>query len=146
MNIKDFCDSIVLQLDDLEHVGEVGYVKGIADITVRKLNDLDVSVRPLHCVDKKRETTYVKDGGKWQKEDESKSKTRQLVETVVYKNCRLLNEFKEKYPDCLESNSPYSDQYNILTVEACGGDGDGDVDRKNDKIIHRVVQQIVIEK
>jgi hypothetical protein len=144
--MNDFCESIVLQLEDLEHVGEVGYVKGIADITIRKLNDLDVSIRPAHCVDKKRETTYVKDDGKWQKEDERKSKTRKLVETVVYKNCRLLTAYREKHPDCVTSDSPFSDQYNILTVEACGGKGDYDVDLKHDKIIHRIAQHIVIDK
>jgi hypothetical protein len=135
--MKEFCDSIVLQLSDLEHVGEVGYVKGIADITVKKLNDLDVTIRPLHCVDKKRETTYVKDDGKWQKEDDQRSKTRELVETVV---------FKDLHPDCLKSDSPYTDKYNMLMVEACGGEGDEDLDYKNDKIIHKVTQHLCIPK
>ena len=61
----DFVDSIQLKLSDLERVGDVGFVKGISDIIVNKLNALDVTVRPIHCTDKKREVLYVKDEDKW---------------------------------------------------------------------------------
>jgi hypothetical protein len=61
MNIMDFVDSIKLQLSDLERVGELGYVEGISNIIVKNLNELDVTKRPIHCADKKREILYVKD-------------------------------------------------------------------------------------
>ena len=38
MNIMDFVDSIKLQLTDLEKVGKIGYVEGISNIIVKKLN------------------------------------------------------------------------------------------------------------
>jgi hypothetical protein len=61
MNIMDFVDSIKLQLSDLERVGELGYVEGISSIIVKNLKELDVTKRPVHCTDKKRETIYIKD-------------------------------------------------------------------------------------
>ena len=61
MNIMDFVDSIQLQLSDLEKVGEIGYVDGISNIIVKNLKALDVTQRPLHCTDKKREVLYLKD-------------------------------------------------------------------------------------
>jgi hypothetical protein len=70
MNITDFVESIKLQLSDLERVGELGYVEGISNIIVKNLKDLDVTQRPVHCTDQKREVMYVKDEGKWDKEDE----------------------------------------------------------------------------
>jgi hypothetical protein len=72
MNITDFVESIKLQLSDLERVGEVGYVEGISNIIVKNLKDLDVTQRPVHCTDKKRETMYIKDEDKWEKDDEQK--------------------------------------------------------------------------
>ena len=54
MNITDFVDSIKLQLNDLMDVGELGYVEGISKIIVKNLNNLDETVRPIHCTDKKR--------------------------------------------------------------------------------------------
>jgi hypothetical protein len=67
MNITDFVNSIKLQLSDLISVGELGYVEGISNIIVKKLNALDITERPVHCTDKKRETFYVKDEDKWEK-------------------------------------------------------------------------------
>ena len=99
MNIMDFVDSIKLQLSDLEKVGELGYVNGISNIIVKNLNELDVSKRPVHCTDKKRETLYVKDENKWEKDDEKK-KLRKAIKRVATKNQRLLLKFKEEHPDC----------------------------------------------
>jgi hypothetical protein len=68
MNITDFVESIKLQLSDLEKVGELGYVEGISNIIVKSLKDLDVTQRPVHCTDKKRETMYIKDEDKWEQD------------------------------------------------------------------------------
>jgi hypothetical protein len=65
MNINEFLDSINFQLSDLEHMGRVGYVEGIAKLIITNLNALDVTKRPLHCTDPKRETIYIKEGDVW---------------------------------------------------------------------------------
>ena len=70
MNIMEFVDSIKLQLSDLERVGELGYVEGISNIIVKNLKDLDVTQRPVHCTDKKRETMYIIDENTWEKDEE----------------------------------------------------------------------------
>jgi len=72
MNITDFVESIKLQLSDLERVGEVGYVEGISNIIVKNLKDLDVTQRPVHCTDKKRETMYIKDENTWEKDEKKR--------------------------------------------------------------------------
>jgi hypothetical protein len=59
MNIGEFVDSLKIQLSDLEHVGEAGYIEGISSIIVKNLKELDVTKRPVHCTDKKRETVYM---------------------------------------------------------------------------------------
>jgi len=59
MNITDFLNSLHLQVTDLENVGELGYIEGISSIIIKNLNALDVSERPIHCTDKKRETVYI---------------------------------------------------------------------------------------
>ena len=144
MNITDFVDSIKLQLTDLEKVGELGYVNGISNIIVKNLKELDVTQRPVHCTDKKRETLYVKDENKWEKDDEKK-KLRKAIKRVASKNQRLLLKFKEVHPDCGASSSKYADQYNTIIVESMGGSGDND-NEKEEKIIKNITKQIVIEK
>jgi len=144
MNIMDFVDSIKLQLSDLERVGELGYVDGISNIIVKNLKELDVEKRPVHCTDKKRETMYVKDENKWEK-DEENNKIRKVIKSVASKNQRLIPKFKEVHPDCNTYHSKYSDQYNKLIVESCGGSGDNDSE-KEEKIIKNISKNVIIEK
>ena len=144
MNITDFVESIKLQLSDLEKVGELGYVEGISNIIVKNLKELDITQRPVHCTDKKRETMYIKDEDTWEK-DEERKKMHKLVRKVADKNARMLPRFKEAHPDCLKSSSRYSDQYNKIIMEAMGGRGDNDFE-KEEKIIKRVSKEVIVEK
>jgi hypothetical protein len=144
MNIMDFVESIQLQLSDLEKVGELGYVEGISNIIVKNLKEMDVTQRPVHCTDKKRETIYIKDENKWEKDDE-KNKIRKMIKRVASKNQRLLLKFKEMHPDCIKYHSKYSDQYNKLIVESMGGSGNNDLE-KEDKIIRNIAKSVVVDK
>jgi hypothetical protein len=145
MNIMDFVESIQLQIGDLESVGKLGFVEGISNIITNNLKALDVTQRPVHCTDKKRETIYIKDEDKWEKEDDEKKKIRKAIKKVVTKNICLLPKFKEAYPDCSKASSKYSDQYNKIIVESCGGSGDNDLE-KEDKIIRNIAKNVMIEK
>ena len=145
MNIMDFVDSLKLQISDLESVGRLGYVEGISNIIVKNLQRLDVHKRPVHCSDSKREVMYIKDEDKWEKENEEKKKLRKVIKRVADKNARLLPEFKKEHPDCSKASSKYSDQYNKLIVESMGGSGDNDQE-KEDKIIHKIAKNVIIDK
>lgn len=145
MNITDFVDSLKLQLSDLESIGKLGFVEGISNIIVKNLKALEVHKRPVHCSDSKREVMYIKDADKWEKENEEKNKLRKAIKKIAHKNSRLLPVFKEKYPDCVYSDSNKSDQYNKLIVEAMGGSGNEDYDNEN-KIIKKIAKEVIIDK
>jgi hypothetical protein len=146
MNITEFVDSIKFQLADLEHMGQVGYVDGISNIILKNLKALDVTKRPVHCTDQKRETIYIKDGGVWSKEDEDNKNVRKLIKKVAFRNSKCLSLFKEKYPDCITSESKYSDTYSKIVIEAMGGGSKcNDYDSEN-KIIRKIAKQITIDK
>ena len=145
MNITDFIESIQLQLTDLMKVGELGYVEGISNIITTNLKALDVTQRPVHCTDKKREILYIKDENKWEKDNEDKSKLRKVIKKVASKNQGILPLFKEKYPDCNKSVSRFSDQYNQIIIESMGGVGENDLE-KEDKIIKNISKNVFIDK
>ena len=145
MNIMDFVDSIQLQLSDLEKVGEIGFVEGISNIIVKNLKQLDITQRPVHCTDKKRETLYIKDENKWEKDDDENKKMRKVIKKIANKNIRMLQKFKEMHPDCGKSCSIYSDQYDKIIVESMGGPGDNDSE-KEDKIIRKITKEVIINK
>ena len=141
MNITDFVETIKVQISDLIKIGEIGYVEGISNIITTSLNALDVTQRPIHCTDKKRETLYVKDEDKWEKENEDKDKVRKAIKTVSSKNIQNLPKFVKEYPDCKNSDSPFSDQYSQILIESMGNDCDNE-----DKIIKNIYGQVVIDK
>ena len=145
MNIMDFVDSIKLQLSDAINVGEVGYIEGISNIITKNLKQLDITQRPIHCTDKKRETIYIKDEDKWEKEEENNPKMRKVIRHVSHKNAKMLPEYRAKYPDCGFSHSNRSDQYNKMIIEAMGGSGNNDIE-KEDKIIRNVMKDVCIDK
>ena len=144
MNIMDFVESIKLQVSDLESVGELGYIEGISNIIVKNLNALDVTQRPVHCTDKKRETIYIKDDNKWEKDEERKM-MHKMIKKVADKNARLLPKFTEKYPDYKNYYSKTSDIYSKIIVESMGGSGDNDYE-KEEKIIKNIAKNILVDK
>ena len=145
MNMTTFIDSLQLQLSDLENVGEVGYIEGISSIIVKNLNALDVTQRPVHCTDKKRETMYIKDEDKWEKEDDQKTKMHKIIKKVANKNIKLITKFQEVHPEWKKITSKVSDQFNKIVIEAMGGKGDNDYE-KEEKIITKVAKEVCIDK
>jgi hypothetical protein len=145
MNIMDFVESIQLQLSDLEKVGELGYVEGISNIIIKNLKGLDITQRPIHCTDKKREVLYVKDEDLWQKEDEQNKTVRTAIKKITDKNMRLIPQYKKKHPDCNKSESKISDKYNTIVVESMGGKGENYFEKEN-KIISNISKQVIVEK
>jgi hypothetical protein len=145
MNITDFVNSLQLQLSDLENVGQLGYIEGISNIIIKNLNALDVTLRPVHCTDKKRETIYIKDENRWEKEDDNKSKLHKMIRRVSNKNIDLISEFKELNPDWKKSTSKVSDQFNKIIIESMGGAGENDFE-KEEKIIKKVTKAVFVDK
>jgi hypothetical protein len=144
MNITEFIESLELQLSDLENIGTLGYVDGISKIIIKHLKALDETRRPIHCTDKKRETFYIKDDDKWEKEDENKTRIRKAINYVANENTLLIPQWKAKHPDYLDSSSGNSDQYNNMIIEVLGGENSNDVNEN--KIIKKIAKEIMIQK
>jgi hypothetical protein len=146
MNISDFVNSINLQLSDLESVGQLGYVEGISNIIIKNLKALDVTKRPVHCTDPKRETIYIKDGDVWEKDEDDNKKLRKMIRSVAFRNCKNTRLFKEKYPQCMDGDSKYSDIYNKIIIEVMGGGPkSNDIENQN-KIIRKIAKHMTIDK
>jgi hypothetical protein len=146
MNITDFVDSIQYQLADLEHMGQVGYVEGLSNIIIKNLKALDVTKRPVHCTDQKRETIYIKNEGVWSKEDDDNKILRKMIKSVAFRNSKNTRLFKEKHPDCITSESRYSDAYNKIVIEAMGGGSKCNDYDSATKIIRNIAKVMTIDK
>jgi hypothetical protein len=140
MNISEFVDSIKLQLSDLESVGKIGYVEGLSKIIIKNLNALDVTERPVHCSDSKRDTMYVKDDNKWEKENNVK--VLKAIEDIANKNSKMVKEWKQKNPECANSKSNKADVYSHIMIEAVCSNND----TNNNKILKKIAKEVIIDK
>ena len=141
MNIMDFVDSLKLTLQDLEKTAELGYVKGITNIIVNGLNELDVYKRPIHCSDVKRETLYVKDNNIWEKENEEKKKITRAIKHISIKNAKQVGEWTKENKGYNDSSCKKNDKYLKIITEANGGEPE-----EINKIISNVSSKVTIDK
>ena len=144
MNIRDFVNSFDLQLSDLESVGDLGYVAGMTKIILDKLSSTDIYKRPMHCSDAKRETIYIKDEDKWEKEQRNNPKLRDAIKDISFRNMKLTNLWSNTYPESKNNESRLNDVYMKLVIQSTGGSGEISV--SEDKIIKRIAKEIVIDK
>ena len=146
LNITDFVNSLNLSLTDLENVGESGFVNGISKIFIKGLRSLDVFKRPIHCSDLKRETMYLKEQNVWEKDNENKDRLKKVVKLIAHKNFGKLMDWKEKYPECKNSDSKKNDQYMKIICASMGAKTKAEDDELYNKIIRNVAKEVTIDK
>jgi hypothetical protein len=144
MNIMDFVNSITLDFSDLEELGELGYVEGISRQMVRKLSEMDIYKRPIHCSDLKRETMYVRDDNVWEKETETYENLRKAIKYITKKNGDLMIPWRNAHPQCMNLQHPLNDKYLGIMNQAMGGKGE--FAESESKIIKKISKSVKIDK
>jgi len=144
LNITDFMKSLELTMNDLVETGKLGYVDGISRIFVKALKDMDVTERPIHCTDIKRETVYIKDDNKWEKEEDTKIKLKKTIRNIENKNLRMLPKWQEENPECMDMESKKCDEFMELSITALGGQEDKEKSEK--KIMKNILKEVIINK
>jgi hypothetical protein len=146
MNMKDFIKSLELSLPELEKMGEIGFAEGMSRVFVNRLNSLDVTKRPIHCSDVKREIIHIKDDNKWERDNANLDRLRKIIKQLTHKNILRVDDWKKANPGCTEYNSRKNDQYLRLNMEAIGPVDEADEKRDFGKIIRRVAESTAIDK
>jgi hypothetical protein len=141
MNLTDFMNSFQLQLEDLEKVGTMGYVDGVSNIILKKLREMDVNKRPMHCSDAKREIMYIKEEDKWEKEGLNNLKLKKAITIIENKNIKLLGAWKEAHPKYMEYDEPDNDIYTHLIIQTMSN-----CDDFGNKVIKKLAKEVTIDK
>ena len=126
MNLTDFVDSLQLSLEDLLYTRDNGYIKGITNIFVKNLQDLNPTDRPIHCSDYANLQFYVKDDDQWE-QDGSHNKVDKTIETITQKQIQKIKEWESSHPDWNKSEEG-TESYMEMVKEVMGGIS------KNDKL------------
>jgi uncharacterized C2H2 Zn-finger protein len=142
LNISDFVNSLKITLEDLDVSKKHGLVRGITDVMVKGLKELDITKRPIHCTDKKRETMYIKDNERWEK-DETHEKMRNTIIEIAGKERNALKDWVEENPNWMETEAK---QIEYLTIMRNVCEPIEDEDKNNKKIIRNVMTNVFVDK
>jgi hypothetical protein len=145
LNLSDFLESLILTLTDFENFGPLGYCGGISNILVKGLNKLDISKRPIHCSDLKREVIHVKNNNTWHKDDD-KEQMIKAIKAIEHKNVKQMSLWAKANPEYKDPNHKKSDLYTKL-IDQSLCDTDKEKAMKNyNKIIRTIAKEILVDK
>jgi hypothetical protein len=146
MNIMEFVDQLQVSVKDLEETGRLGYAEGISKIFINGLKQINISDRPIHCADSKREIVYIKDKNQWNKEDDNKSLLTNAIKHVAHKNMRQIREWTKVNPEYNDSSSKQNDRYLKIVSNSMNGSTEEETNKNYNKIIKNITKETVIEK
>ena len=144
MNLTDFVDNVKLSLEDIKYTTEHGYVKGISNILVKNLTDIDPKERPIHCSDTKRLQFYVKDEDSWAK-DENNVKIDQSIDNITRKQIACMKEWTTANPDYLD-NEKKMEEYMIMVRRLMGGKNIEEQTKNKNRIIRQVSEEVQVKE
>ena len=146
MNIMEFVDQLQVSVKDLEETGRLGYSEGISKIFINGLKQINISDRPIHCADSKREIVYIKDKNQWNKEDGDKSLLTNAIKRVAHKNMKQIREWTKVNPEYNDSSSKQNDRYLKIVSNSMNGLTEEETIKNYNKIIKNITKETVIEK
>jgi len=142
LNISDFIDSLKITLEDLLFSKTNGISRGITDILIKGLKELDIYKRPIHCTDIKRDIMYIKDEDKWQK-DENHDMMKNTIVKIADKERTALQEWAIDNPDWIETERK---QIEYLTMMRSICEPIENYNNYERKIIKNIGKEVLIDK
>jgi hypothetical protein len=132
MNLEDFVRNISVSLQDLDYSKQNGYAKGITNIFMKKLADLEPTKRPIHCSDTKRLQFYVKDANKWEK-DKNNIKLTSSIKSVGMEQVKKMSEWEKDHPNYM-CNPKELKVWQTMLESVSGGINQGEINKNEHKI------------
>jgi hypothetical protein len=142
LNISDFIESLKITLDDLAYSKNKGLVEGITNVMIKGLRQLDIHKRPIHCTDAKRDTVYIKDCEKWEKDD-NHEKMKDTIVKIANKERNSICKWVEKHPNWFDTEEM---QIEYLTMVRNVCEPIENFEKNERKIIRNISREVILDK
>ena len=143
-SIQDFVKSIEFNQEHLVSMTKDGYVDTISNILIQALNKMEITERPLHCTDLKRETVYIKDKESWNKSTADAPLMNRVINCIEQGCVIEVKNYVDQTPESKELDTP---EYNFYQKAHWNTLGAGeDASKLNKKIYKKVLPQVKLEK
>ncbi len=144
MDITNFAKSIPIGLDDILLFKQLGHAEAITRIIDKAYRDMELTKRPMHCTDVKRETLYVKNEDKWTN-DESKAIIEKAIHIVASHSFSNLKVWKDANPDFC-SDEDKKTEYARIMRQLLGGVSDREMEENTAKIVKNITRIAQLDK
>ena len=128
ISLNEFLRGLDLSLEDLIYTSENGYIKGIANIFAKNLQDMKPTERPIHCSDQKQLQFYVKDENDWEP-DNKNIKIDRSIEHITQKQIQKIKDWEKEHPNWSQTDNE-TQLYMNMIKEVVGGMNDEDKEKK----------------
>ena len=145
MSITDFLRNLNVHIDELEYIGNHGYVNGMTKMIMDRLKDMDITKRPIHCTDIKRETMYIKDDAGWSKDTDELTKLRKILSRISMNNYRTVPVWRTANPEC-EVMETRTYEFCYKMMRAILGDVEEEQIKLDNKIIKTMAKELFVQK
>jgi len=145
MSITDFLQNMNVHIDELEYIGNHGYVNGMTKMIMDRLKEMDITKRPIHCTDIKREIMYIKDDAGWSKDTDELSKLRKILNRISMNNYRTVPDWRTAHPDC-EVMETHNYEFCYKMMRSILGDVEEEQIKLDNKIIKTMAKELFIQK
>ena len=145
INLKEFIESIDISNEDLEYVGNHGYVIGFTQKLLNELKQLDVYKRPIHCTDIKREVIHVKEDDIWEKDSGEHEKMRQMIDSVAYKGFRNIAKWQKEHPESEILDSQDYKRWIEITKHVLNAENKNK-NKKTEEILKNIAKYVYVDK
>ena len=142
MNIKDFINSLSVQCSEMNEIKDVGFIEVASKVLLKELSGMDVTKRPIHCSDLKRETLYIKDNDVWEKESESKPNMLSMMQRMQKESYSSLDDWASKHRGCQKPDHPQHKTWMDTWGDICELNQIKDVK----KVSKRIAKEVLIDK
>jgi len=118
ITLEKFAKNLTITLNDYMKHLQNGYVKGMGDVIVENLNNIEFNNRPIHCTDEKSEQFYIKNID-WEIKDKEEiaEQLLPLITSALLKNINKIwnEEYGLDWAKNDKATEEYTDTILILT-------------------------------
>jgi hypothetical protein len=138
LNFSKFIEELKTKVDMMK-IYENGYVDGISKLFIDGLSSMEVTERPLHCTDERRNTFYVHDNDEWNK-DENLKDTKKAILHISQENLKQCMDWSNDIPPNVDP-----DEHITQSIKLCKVAWSGD-EKNTEKIIKNISKEIPLNK
>ena len=143
MNMSEFIDQLKLTCEDLLYTKDNGFAKGITNIFVKNLEEIDMTSRPIHCSNSKKQQFFIKNENRWE-EDKEHERLDSTIDSVAQKQISQIKEWEKANPNW-ESNEEGTQEYMRIIQSIMGGKDPGERERNKRNIKINLTDPLLVE-